>query len=384
MGIAALIVLLVLVLLAVLFCFLGQVPKNYPPMAKPIEPPSPTEYTGREWTDLTRLTLATREAGMARVAQCGEAAKVPDLDKEAGMGLRWTFMPVYWSAMEPDGPVDLSASTPAAWRELDSFVIEAQRRRLNILMQAPVVGGNAGGPPGWAGRRERGQVGSGGHGRRSGVRREAGRAVPQAVHSVLRKMGNALRHSPWELDNEPESYLTHWEDQAGDYAELATKVCASVKQADPRAFLLLPATAGGPSAWEWTRAALGMQGLSGSAEFRRRGIAYSIGPLADGVSFHIYEGLNVVFSSSEETVELFLENLRSVFNEGETATAAFPYARKREYWHTEGNFDFIGWLSTERREPGDPVHDAGLRRRCSQGLRHGRLRARGGCGCGAM
>ncbi len=178
----------------------------------------------------------------------------------------------------------------------------------------------------------------------------AKRYAPGGTLSVAQGWGTRYGIRAWELDNEPESYLTHWEDQAGDYAELATKVCASVKQADPRAFLLLPATAGGPSAWEWTRAALGMQGLSGSAEFRRRGIAYSIGPLADGVSFHIYEGLNVVFSSSEETVELFLENLRSVFNEGETATAAFPYARKREYWHTEGNFDFIGWLSTERRE----------------------------------
>jgi hypothetical protein len=35
---------------------------------------------------------------------------------------------------------------------LDAFVIAAQARGLNILMQAPVVGGNAGGPPDWAGR----------------------------------------------------------------------------------------------------------------------------------------------------------------------------------------------------------------------------------------
>ena len=73
------------------------------------------------------------------------------------MGLRWTFMPVYWKALEPDRPVDLTHGAPAAWQELDAFVVAAQSRKLNILMQAPVVGGNAGGPPAWAGRREAGK-----------------------------------------------------------------------------------------------------------------------------------------------------------------------------------------------------------------------------------
>ena len=48
-------------------------------------------------------------------------------------------------------------------------------------------------------------------------------------------------------------------------------------------------------------------------------------------------------------MERILGELRDVFNKGETAAGGFPYARKREYWHTEGNFDFIGWLSAERR-----------------------------------
>jgi len=56
--------------------------------------------------------------------------------------------------MEPDGPVDLSQAIPTAWQSVDQFVIECKKRGLNILMQAPVVGGNAGGPPEWAGRRE--------------------------------------------------------------------------------------------------------------------------------------------------------------------------------------------------------------------------------------
>ena len=73
------------------------------------------------------------------------------------MGLRWTYMCVYWRALEPDGPVDPDRELPPAWKELDDFVIEAHQRKLNVLMQAPVVGGNAGGPPDWAGRREAGK-----------------------------------------------------------------------------------------------------------------------------------------------------------------------------------------------------------------------------------
>ena len=117
----------------------------------------------------------------------------------------------------------------------------------------------------------------------------------------------------------------------------------------PAALILVPATAAVRSAWPWIQAALEAHRLSGSAEFRTRGVPYSIGPLADGVSFHIYEGLNAVFSAGNDTVEQFLGELRNVFDRGETVAGGFPYSRKREYWHTEGNFDFIGWLSAERR-----------------------------------
>ena len=34
---------------------------------------------------------------------------------------------------------------------------------------------------------------------------------------------------------------------------------------------------------------------------------------------------------------------------GEQRAPGFTYARKQEYWHTEGNYDFIGVLSAERR-----------------------------------
>ena len=104
------------------------------------------------WTVLSRRIWVTPAVGTEKAAR-SLASKLPDLDREREMGLRWTFMPVYWRALEPDGPVDLARDT-AAWQALDAFVIAAKERNLNVLMQAPVVGGNAGGPPKWAGRRE--------------------------------------------------------------------------------------------------------------------------------------------------------------------------------------------------------------------------------------
>ena len=175
------------------------------------------------------------------------------------------------------------------------------------------------------------------------------RYAPGGTLSIVQGWGREYGVRAWELDNEPESYRTHWEDQAGDYAEFATRASERIKRIDPRAMILVPASAAAPSAWPWIEAALGTQGLSGSAEIRRRGALYSIGPLADGVSFHIYDGLNAVFSAGEDTVERVLGKLRDIFDRGETAVSNFPYARKSEYWHTEGNFDFIGWLSAERR-----------------------------------
>ena len=134
----------------------------------------------------------------------------------------------------------------------------------------------------------------------------AARYAPGGTLSREQGWGRQYGVRAWELDNEPESYRTHWQDQAGDYAEFATKVSAQIKQVDSRALILVPAAAGNRNALPWIRAALEPHRLSGSAEFRRRGIPYSIGPLADGVSFHIYEGLNAVFYSGNDTVERIL------------------------------------------------------------------------------
>ena len=349
-GIGVLFLLLVLLLVGFLFCFFGQVPRSYPPMADPIEPPSSTEYAAFELDGFDSPYLGHTGSWDGKGGALWGSSKIPDLDKEVGMGLRWTFMPVYWCALEPDGPLDLSSATPLAWRELDTFVIEAQKRRLNILIQAPVVGGNAGGPPAWAGRREPGKSAPADmEAAAAFAGKLAERYAPGGTLSASQGWGQQYGVRAWELDNEPESYFTHWKEQAGDYAEFATRVAARIKQADPRALIFVPATASVRDSWPWIRAALDADGLSGSPEYRRRGVPYSIGTVAKGVSFHIYEGLNTTFSGSDETLERALGELVDVFNQGENRAAGFSYARKREYWHTEGNFDFIGWLSAERR-----------------------------------
>lgn len=157
-------------------------------------------------------------------------SKIADMDRECAMGLRWTFMPVYWRSMEPDGPVNLKGEEPPAWKELDAFVIAAHARRLNILLQAPVIGGNAGGPPAWAGRRE--------NGKSAPLNMEAladfagklaKRYCPGGTLAQSQGWGGGYGVRAWELDNEPESYLTHWQGQAADYAEFATRAAERIK-----------------------------------------------------------------------------------------------------------------------------------------------------------
>jgi len=44
-----------------------------------------------------------------------------------------------------------------------------------------------------------------------------------------------------------------------------------------------------------------------------------------------------------------LDDVSAVFEAAEQQTSGFTFARKQDYWHTEGNFDFLGILSSERR-----------------------------------
>jgi len=335
--------------LVVVFALYGQVPESYLPIKASIEPPLPSEYAAMELDGFDSPYLGHTGSWDGKGGAMWGASKVPDLDKEVEMGLRWTFMQVYWSTMEPDGPVDLGKTIPPAWQALDTFVIEAQKRKLNILMQAPVVGGNAGGPPIWAGRREPGKSAPKNmEAAAAFAGKLAARYSPGGVLSTKQGWGRRFGIRAWELDNEPDSYRTHWQDQEGDYAEFVTKAASQIKRADPRAMILAPATAGG-FAMAWIEATLDARLLKGSPDYRRAAIRNSIGPVTDGVSFHLYEGLAVVFHDPDCTVERLLGKIRGVFNRWESRVPGFHYAEKREYWHTEGNYDFIGWLSAERR-----------------------------------
>ncbi len=330
--------------------FLGRVPKHYPPVAEPTPPPDASGKLGGGLAGFDSPYLGHTGSWDGKGGAMFGASKLPDLERERSMGLRWTFMPVYWSAMEPDGPVDLGRATPPAWQELDAFVVAAHDRGLNILMQAPVIGGNAGGPPKWAGRRERDRSAP------EKMDAAADFAAKLATRynpdgTLAKKQGWGARYGvrAWELDNEPESYRTSWQGQAADYAEFVTRVAGRMKAVDPQAVILTPAIAGGGGALKWVEEALNARSLAGSPAFRKRDIPYSIGKATDAVSFHCYEGLETAFSKSDWTVERDFEGIRSVFQKWEHQAPEFSYPRTQEYWHTEGNYDFFGVLSAERR-----------------------------------
>ncbi len=341
--------LLVVLLCWGLFAFLDRVPKSYPPAAQVIEPPATGEYAAQELDGFGSPYLGHTGSWDGKGGGMFGSSKVSDLDWDAGMGLRWTFMTVYWSALEPAGPVDLKASVPPAWQELDGFLVAAHKLGLNVLLQL-TIGGNAGGPPSWAGRREPGKSAPRDMAAAAAFAGKlAARYKPGGTLAIRLGWGPRYGVRAWELDNEPNAYFTHWGGQAGDYAEFATASAARIKQEDPHAMILLPATTGGGDAAAWVQAALDGPGLNGSPEYRRRGVPYSIGPAADGVSFHNYEGMDSAFAGVPRTVERVCDEIRDAFETMESSIAGFRYPRKREYWHTEGNYDFLGALSADRR-----------------------------------
>jgi len=343
------IIVLLLVLVGTLFLILNPIPGGYPIITNPIEPPAPAHYAAFDLDGFESPYLGHTGSWDGKGGAMFGGSKRSDLDKEVAMGLRWTFMPVHWRAMEPDGSVNPSQQVPDAWRELDGFVIEAQRRKLNILMQV-VIGGNAGGPPDWAGRREPGKSAPADMAAAAAFAGKlAARYAPRGVLATDRGWAARFGVRAWELDNEPESYRTCWKDQAGDYAEFATLATEQIKSADGKAMILLPAVAGGGNANSWVQAALGANPTDGSPTYRHRGRAFSIGPIAGGVSFHTYEGLETAFSRTDRTIENDFGDLRDLFEKSESRVSRLTYVRKREYWHTEGNFDFIGLFSAPRR-----------------------------------
>jgi hypothetical protein len=344
---------LVLLLVAATFLlvlFLGRVPKSYPPATRPIAAISISTNLGGGLEGFESPYLGHTGSWDGRGGAMFGGSKIADLDMERAMGLRWTFMPVYWRVMEPNGAVDLARETPPAWQALDAFVIAAQERGLNVLMQAPVVGGNAGGPPDWVGCREQGKSAPANmEALAEFASKLAERYRPGGALAQRQGWGERFGVRAWELDNEPESYRTHWKGQAADYAEFVTIAAARIRAADPQAVIVAPGLAGGKHGLDWLEATLDAATMAGSSAFRARGKGYSIGRVIDVVSFHNYEGLDSAFSNGPRTIGQVLDDVSGVFEKWEQRAPGFTYARKQEYWHTEGNFDFLGILSGERR-----------------------------------
>jgi hypothetical protein len=338
------------ILAVVVFLILQRVPLTYPAVDHPIPPPDAHRQLGAGLDGFESPYIGHTGSWDGKGGGMGGSSKRDDMDAERAMGLRWTFMPIYWRALEPDGPADLAHSVPPSWKELDDFVIAAHQRGLNVLMQAPVVGGNAGGPPDWAGRRE------------------TGKSAPKNMQALVDFAGKlALRYRPggtlavregwgahygvraWELDNEPANYFTSWDGQAADYAEFVTKAARRIRRQDPRAVIATPALACGGAQYTWLEESIEASRIAGSPNFRRQGTRYSIGPPTDVVSFHIYEGLDTGFSGRDRTIERAFGEVRAVFERHEKQPSGLGYPPKQEYWHTEGNYDFLGVLSEERR-----------------------------------
>jgi len=335
---------------AVLVCLawlVSQVPKTYPPVANPIPPPGPEPSLGTALDGFDSPYLGHTGSWDGKGGGLGGGSKIADLDREQSMGLRWTFMPVYWRAMEPAGPVDLAAGTPSAWRELDDFVIAAHDRRLNILMQAPVIGGNSGGPPSWAGRLQSGKAAPANMAAAVDFAGKlASRYCPNGTLAKQQGWGASFGVRAWEIDNEPDSYLTNWKGQAPAYAQLVTQAAARIKQIDRMAVIVAPAVASGGHGSSWVDEALSGETSEGISSSSTR---YSIGPPTDVVSFHCYEGLETGFTGEDRTIERDFSEVRAAFEKWENRVPGLHYARKDNYWHTEGNFDFLGVLPAKRR-----------------------------------
>jgi hypothetical protein len=332
---------------ATLPLLLSKVPKTYPPATAPIPPPDREEHLGGDLPGFDSPYLGHTGSWDGKGGGMFGSSKVPQMDIERAMGLHWTFMPVYWRVMEPDGPADLSCEIPAAWQELDAFILAAHDRELNILMQAPVVGGNAGGPPAWAGLRQPGKA--------APVNilaaaefsaKLAARYAPNGTLAKIHGWNGRFGVRAWEIDNEPEGYRTNWKGQAAQYAELVTKAAARIKQTDPLAVILAPAMAGGGHGSTWIDEALEGAASAGTPQASAR---FTIGPATEVVSFHCYEGLETGFAGEDRTLERDFGEIRAAFEKWENRVPGHEYTRKREYWHTEGNFDFLGLLSAQRR-----------------------------------
>ena len=87
--------------IGLLLVVLNRVPAAYPAAADPLPPPAPTQYDGFGLDGFESPYLGHTGSWNGKGGSMWGESKVPDLEKETEMGLRWTFMPVYWRALEP-------------------------------------------------------------------------------------------------------------------------------------------------------------------------------------------------------------------------------------------------------------------------------------------
>ena len=125
LGIIGLLLIVGCLLLALIWIFLNRVPKNYPAVAEPIEETAALPTTDQDLDGFSSPYLGHTGSWDGKGGGIFGSSKTPDLEIEKSMGLRWTFMPVHWRELEPDGPVDLAVEIPAAWKALDHFIIAA-------------------------------------------------------------------------------------------------------------------------------------------------------------------------------------------------------------------------------------------------------------------
>jgi hypothetical protein len=278
-------------------------------------------------------------------------SKAPQIANEKQMGLHWTFMPVYWSAFEPNGPTSPSrGETHDAWQELDEFVVLAHQQHMNVLFQAPVVGGNAGGPPAWAGTRVSG----------SSAPADMGALERFTAKLVTRYMPcGSLAHDKhwtdgfgvraWEFDNEPYSYSVNWGAIPDDYAEAFTRVSRTLHRVDPNALMVSLALNDPDSdgAKKFVHAILdkGVQGAS--PQYVKNKVEYAVGPYMDVVSFHAYEFLDRLWHQGDGDITLVDHQsavIRGLVNDPKyLRQKPFTYSPRTEFWHTEGGYDFLGF-----------------------------------------
>ena len=311
----------------------------------PQEPPSLEERTGFDGYDSPYIGKTGSWDGAARKGN-GDP-RIEHLDMEASMGLRWTFMTLYWSKLEPDGPVLLSdGDVPVSWQHVDQFVRDARTRDLHILLQI-TVGGNAGGPPDWAGRRVAGSSAPEDMDALVAfVVKVFERYRPGGVLASEEGGGDAYGVLALELGNEPGSYLTNWSKTAADYAEFVTRASEALKKIDERVLVLGPAIAAGDI--DWLEQVVDANHGSASEELTERGVEYAIGPGVDVVTFHNYEQLDQVFAGEPHRIQQVFADVRAVFERFEEQEG-FEYAPKLHYWHTEGGYDYLSFASDTKR-----------------------------------